>query len=252
MAEQLKHTPTPQTAERSEAQSNANSGQRPDTELRRVREIILGSDITSQRLQGAEVDRLRQVIFGPQMEEYERRFADVQREIERVGNDLRLVQDTVSDFEKRQTKRLDALEREMRRANDEMQREIERLKNREGIIQRLLTRAQQQEMTNQRTAEQTQEAQERSGQLERDLRMLRGTLTDYQEQQTRKLDGLRREIRQAEDNLRSELRRITDRLNDQKTDRKALSAMLMEVATRLETDNSMTGLLEDLNLSAPE
>ncbi len=46
--------------------------------------------------------------------------------------------------------------------------------------------------------------------------------------------------------MRNELRRVATRLSDQKTDRKALATMLMEVATRLETGSSVTGLLEDL------
>lgn len=62
-------------------------------ELERVRKIILGPDLARQRIKGAEVDRLRQVIFGEQMEGYERRFADVGREMERILSDLRVVQD---------------------------------------------------------------------------------------------------------------------------------------------------------------
>jgi hypothetical protein len=44
-------------------------------ELERVREIILGPDPLRQRLRHAEVDRLREILFGAQIEEYERRFA---------------------------------------------------------------------------------------------------------------------------------------------------------------------------------
>lgn len=58
-----------------------------------MRKIILGPDLARQRIKGAEVDRLRQVVFGEQMEGYERRFADVRREMERILSDLRVVQD---------------------------------------------------------------------------------------------------------------------------------------------------------------
>ena len=60
------------------------------------------------------------------------------------------------------------------------------------------------------------------------------------------------EVRQAEDGLTTELRRVADRLDDQKTDRKALAAMLMEMATRLETGSSVAGLLEGLTTPAEE
>ena len=83
-------------------------------------------------------------------------------------------------------------------------------------------------------------------QQESEIRTLKIRLGENREQYERRLDTLRREVRQAEDTLRAELRRVTNRLGAQKTDRKALAAMLMEVATRLETGSSVTGLLEDL------
>lgn len=49
--------------------------------------------------------------------------------------------------------------------------------------------------------------------------------------------------------MRAELRRIADRLDYQKTDRKALASMLIELAARLETGSTVTNLLEGLNAS---
>ncbi|MBN1874117.1 MAG: hypothetical protein JXA33_07790 [Anaerolineae bacterium] len=221
-------------------------------ELDRVREIILGPDHVHQRLQGAEVDRLRQVIFGAQMEEYDRRFSDLRREMERMLTDLRLAQDTISEFEKTQTKRVENIEREMRRANDELRRELDRLSARESMVQQLLTRAQQQELSSRGLSEQINELRNMHTQHEREVNSFKATVTEHREQQERKVDALKHEVRQAEDDLRAELRRVTDRLGDQKTDRKALAAMLMEVATRLETGRSVTGLLEELTIAAPE
>lgn len=221
-------------------------------ELERVREIILGPDLARQRIQGAEVDRLRQVIFGEQMEEYERRFADVRREMERILTDLRVVQDSVAEFEKNQTKRLEALERDMRRTNDELRRDVDRLGSRETALQQLVTRAQQLDLHSQSTQETLQELRTTQQQYENEVRTLKSTLGENRDQQERRLDTLKREVRQAEDNLRAELRRVTDRLGDQKTDRKALAAMLMEVATRLETGSTVTGLLEGLTTAVKD
>lgn len=217
----------------------------PTGELERVREILLGPDRIS-RMQGAEVDRLRQVIFGEQMEEYDRRFADFRRDIDRVTGDLRAVQDSVTEFEKNQTKRIEAVERDMRRANDELRREIGRLNARETLVQQLTTRTQQLELLGKDFSDNIGDLHAISTQQEGDIRALKIHLGDNREQVERRLDSLRRELRQAEDALRAELRRVTNRLGDQKTDRKALAAMLMEVATRLETGSSVTGLLEDL------
>lgn len=221
-------------------------------ELERVREIILGPDLARQRIQGAEVDRLRQVIFGEQMEEYERRFADVRREMERILTDLRVVQDSVAEFEKSQTKRLEALERDMRRANDELRRDVDRLGSRETALQQLVTRAQQLDLHSQSTQEMLQELRTTQQQQENEVRNVKSILGENRDQQERRLDTLKREVRQAEDDLRAELRRVTDRLGDQKTDRKALAAMLMEVATRLETGSTVTGLLEGLTSAVKE
>ncbi len=222
----------------------------PDKELDQVREIILGPDTVRQRLRKPEVDRLREIIFGAQMEEYERRFADLHREMERLVGDLRQVQDGVGEFEQAQTKRLEALEREMRRATDELRREVDRLRAQEPLLQQILTQARQQEMMSQTLSDQIGELRKIVTQQGSDLTALRNTVSEHRDQRERKLDALKRELRGAEDSLRAELRRVADRLDDQKTDRKALAAMLMEIATRLETGSSMTGLLG--GLTSPE
>jgi chromosome segregation ATPase len=227
-------------------------GKPPEQELERVREIILGPDRVHQRLPGAEVDRLRQVIFGAQMEEYDRRFSDLSREMDRMLTDMRLVQDSVSEFEKTQTKRIEGLEREMRRNHDEVRRELDRLSAREAMVQQLLTRTQQQELFSRGVSDRVSEVRDAFAQQERELSSFKGSVSEHRDQQERKLEALKREVRQAEDGLRAELRRVADRLGDQKTDRKALAAMLMEIATRLETGSSVTGLLEDLTASAGE
>ncbi len=248
MADQVPPLPqaTPQKNPAPQPAASANG------ELERVREIILGPDLARQRIQGAEVDRLRQVIFGEQMEEYERRFADVRREMERILSDMRTVQDSVAEFEKSQTKRIEALERDLRRAHDELRRDVDRLGSRETALQQLVTRAQQQDLQSKTTQETLQELRAAQNQYENEVRTLKSVLGENRDQQERRLDSLKREVRQAEDDLRAELRRVTDRLGDQKTDRKALAAMLMEVATRLETGSTVTGLLEGLTSAAKD
>jgi len=222
-----------------------------DVELKRVREIILGNE-ANPHLQGAEADRLRDILFGAQMEEYDRRFADTRREVERVVTDVRQMQDRLGEFEKSQSKRLEQLELETRRVLDDFRRDVSRLTARDSVLSQLQNRVQQHELADQGLAERARQAQDSLTQQERELRALKAALTEYREQFERKLDTLKREERQAEDDLRAELRRVTNRLSDQKTDRKALAAMLMEVAARLETGATMTGLLEDLTRTVKE
>jgi len=220
--------------------------------LERVREIILGPDRVQERLHKAEADRLREIIFGSQMEDYERRFADLRREIERSLNDLRQVQERVSEFEKSQTKKIESLERETRRANEELQREVDRLRTQEPVLQQVLTQARQQQMLTQGLSEDCGELHKSLAQHEQDMRALQAGLDEHRDQHERRLDALKREVRQAEDELRTELRRSADRLDDQKADRRALAAMLSEIATRLETGSSVAGLLEGLTLPPKE
>ncbi len=236
----------------SSPQASQTAPQGAEDELNRVRELIVGPDILQQRLRGAEADRIREIIFGGQMQEYERRFTDLQREMERVLTDLRQVQDGISDFEKGQTKRIETLERETRQTDDELRREVDRLGAQEAMMQQLLTQVRQQEILAQTSQENTSELRKAVGQQEQSIRALRTTVNENRDQRERKLDIVKREVRQAEDGLLTELRRVTDRLDNQKTDRKALAGMLMEIATRLETGSSVTGLLEGLSNSSQE
>ena len=87
-----KTTPAP------EVEAARPEPQREEEELDRVRDIIMGPDRVRLSVRKAEADRLRDVIFGPQMEEYERRFTDLQREMERVLSDFRHVRESVSEF----------------------------------------------------------------------------------------------------------------------------------------------------------
>lgn len=214
-------------------------------ELERVREIILGPDVT-QKWRKPEIDRLREMIFGAQMQDYERRFADLEREMERVLSDLRQAQDTIGELEKAQAKRIEAFEREMRRTNEELRRDVERLRAQEPTLQQLLTRGRQQEILGQTLNGNSREVRQTLTQQEQDIRTLKATVGEYRAQHERQVDALKREMRQAEDSLRVELRRLVERLEDQKTDRRALASMLLEVATRLQSGSNMTVLLEDL------
>lgn len=221
-------------------------------ELERVRELILGSESIQQRFGKAEVDRIREIIFGTHMQDYERRFTDLRREMERVLAELRLAQDNANHFEQIQTKRLEDLETEIRQENAELRREVNRLRAQEAMLQQLLTQVRQQEILNQGTATNTKELGNVLSQQERDHRTFKAAVNEQRDLHERKLDTVRREVRQGLEELRTELRRLVDRLDDQKTDRKALAAMLIEVAARLETGSNVTGLLEELPGSARE
>lgn len=230
---------------RPNVENNADDMRQED--LDRVREIILGPDQSRSRIQPAEADRLRQIIFGAQIEEYERRFSDLLREQERITSDLRQMQDRFAEFEKNFLRRFDTIEMESRRQGDELRREQERQRSRDTQSQQLLTQVRQQEDSLTGIAAGILTIKRVQSTHETDLRTSKTELIDVRDQIEQRTQSLRREIRTAEDAIRAELRRIADRLEDQKTDRRALASMLTEIATRLETGNTVTGLMENLS-----
>ncbi|HEY90088.1 MAG TPA: hypothetical protein G4N98_10240 [Thermoflexia bacterium] len=197
----------------------------------------------------AEADRLRQIIFGPQMEAYERRFADQRRELDRMLNDLRQINDTVSDFEKSQTQRVETLEHDMQRSNRELGEKIEHCQSQLPLPQQVLARARQLEEVTQEFKGDLERISHSFSRQEQELKALKRTLYESREQLERKLEATKREMRQTDDQLRDDLWQSVDRLGDQKTDRKALASMLIEIATRLRTGSNVSGLLESLGTS---
>lgn len=215
-------------------------------DLNRVREIILGSDPLRERLQPAEVDRLREILFGAQIQEYERRFGDITRTIDRMGADLIEARERLGELEKALWRRMETLELNLRRLTDELSREKDRQRRHEILVQQLATQVRQHEETLKASGDAIVDLRKAHTSYENELRSTRTTIIDVRDQIEQRGQALRREFRQNDDDLRAELHRVAERLAYQKTDRKALASMLIEVAARLETGSSITGLLEGL------
>ncbi len=209
-------------------------------------------DGSRQQLRLSEVDRLRDIIFGPQIETYERRFADLQHEMERNSAELRKLQAHIDEVAKAQQKRFEAIELENRRMNDELHREIDRQRTREGVTHKILAQIRQHDTTLQSLSRLTGDLGKSLSQHGNDLRDLGTTMNEYNDRQANSVQALRNDLRQTADTLRDEIVRFVERLDQQKTDRRALAAMLTEIAMRLETGNSVTSLLEDLTFKPGE
>ena len=70
------------------------------------------------------VDRVRDIIFGPQMRDYEQRFQLVQRDLRRLQQELDRLAAQLSDQQGDQTKKLQALRQEMRDADDAIREDL--------------------------------------------------------------------------------------------------------------------------------
>ena len=71
-----------------------------------------------------EVDRIRDIIFGPQMREYGQRFENVQRDLDRLQGEIDHLVEQLTDQAGDQSKKLQTLRREMRQADDGLREEL--------------------------------------------------------------------------------------------------------------------------------
>jgi hypothetical protein len=71
-----------------------------------------------------EVDRIRDIIFGPQMRDYDQRFQTVQRDLDRLQQELDRLAEQLTDQGGDQNKKLQNLRQEMRKADDDLRSEL--------------------------------------------------------------------------------------------------------------------------------
>jgi len=71
-----------------------------------------------------EMDRVRDIIFGPQMREYAQQFQTVERDLERLQQEIDRLAEGLADQDSSQTKKLQNLRREMRQADDGLRDEL--------------------------------------------------------------------------------------------------------------------------------
>jgi predicted nucleic acid-binding Zn-ribbon protein len=82
--------------------------------------------------------------------------------------------------------------------------------------------------------------------LQKEIDRLGGQLTDQDSEHGKKLQNLRQEMRQADDDLREELRQTTQQLATDKVDRVALGDMFIQIGTQLKSGSSLADLLAGL------
>ncbi|MFN8485003.1 MAG: hypothetical protein U0768_18355 [Anaerolineae bacterium] len=93
--------------------------------------------------------------------------------------------------------------------------------------------------------------------VERDLERLQSALDNLNEQladqgrdHDKRLQTLRKEVRQADDDLRSELRHTTERLTDEKVDRQALGELFIEMGNQLKAGGSLADMFKNLGIGS--
>ncbi len=71
-----------------------------------------------------DVERVRDIIFGPQMRDYDQRFHIIQRDIERLRQELEQLNEQMGELDREQGKRVQTLRRESRQSDDDLRAEL--------------------------------------------------------------------------------------------------------------------------------
>jgi len=82
------------------------------------------ADATAQIESVQEVDRIRDIIFGPQMRDYDQRFQIVRRDLERLQQELDRLTERLAEQDTTHARRLQEQRQEMRRADDDLRDEL--------------------------------------------------------------------------------------------------------------------------------
>ncbi len=168
---------------------------------------------------GGNIDKIREILFGNQTRDYEKRFARLEERLLKESSDLR--EDT--------KKRFDSLELYIKH-------ELEALTDRLTAEQN--ARNESLEQLSQGVKETFRAFDKRAGQMDeqsaKNQRELRQQLLD----QSKTLGD---EIRQKHGELLSALEREAVELRTDKTDRSALAALFTEIAMRLNNDFKIPG-----------
>jgi hypothetical protein len=170
--------------------------------------------VNASTSEAGNVDKIREILFGGHMRDYDKRFARLEERLIRESTELR----------EENRKAVDALETFVKK---EIEALIGRLQNeqqsREGSIQSV-----------------TRELHETAKTLETRLAHFDNQTTsahrDLREQILEQSKTLNEEMRRRHDDISSMLQREVSDLTHQKTDRAALSTLFTELAMRLNQD----------------
>ncbi|MFN8474053.1 MAG: hypothetical protein U0822_17815 [Anaerolineae bacterium] len=104
---------------------------------------------------------------------------------------------------------------------------------------------------------QMREYAQRFHSIERDLERLQSALDTLNEQladqgrdHDKRMQTLRKEVRQADDDLRGELRHTAERLSDEKVDRQALGELFIEMGNQLKAGGSLVDMFKNLGIGS--
>jgi DNA anti-recombination protein RmuC len=168
---------------------------------------------------GGNIDKIRDILFGVQMRDYEKRFARLEERLIKESADLR----------DETRKRFDALELYIKQEFESLTERLTTEQNTRG--EAVETLSQGIKDTARTFEKRTAQMDEQSTKSQRELRQ---QILDQSK-------NLNDEIRQKYEELTAALQREAADLRTDKTDRSALAALFTEVAMRLNNDFKIPG-----------
>jgi DNA repair exonuclease SbcCD ATPase subunit len=197
-------------------------------------------------LQGESVERIRDIIFGPKMRDYEQRFDALVRDVGRLQEELDRLAEQMTAKDAGQSKNLQAVRQELRQANGELHSE---LKNEAA---RLTTQMAEQHAAHTNALNATrQELNLADDNLQTafkaDIEQVNCAMSDHEAAQKTTLQSLRQELRKADADIREELRQVMQRLTDDKTDRSTLGELFVELGNHIKSGGNLADLLQGLD-----
>jgi hypothetical protein len=164
----------------------------------------------------AGVDKIRDLLFGNQMQDYDRRFSKFEERFLQRCEDIEAeTARNLSAFESNAKKQVDSLAAQFREENDlraDADKELERMlrEHNQALEKRMRTMSDQ------------------LSQLERDMA----------DRITREVQSLRDDIKQKNSDIRAMIERMFAEMQSVKTDRNLLAGLFIEVARCLDQDLS--------------
>ena len=208
------YAPAPSDPATEDRQSPTENGsvQRPEGSLQQPQESV-------QQPEAGNVDKIREILFGGQMRDYDKRFSRLEERLARESSELRA-----------ETKRLlEALETFVKKEFESLTNRLQsEQKTRDESVQDVTRKLQE---TGKALESKLAQFDTQTTQAQRDLRQ---QLLDQSK-------SLSEEIRRKHDEVSALVQREVTELSHDKTDRTALSALFTEVALRLNNDFKIPG-----------
>ena len=196
--------------------------------------------------QGESVERIRDIIFGPKMRDYEQRFDALGRDLARLQADLDNLAEQLTARDANQTKNLQAARQELRQANGDLRNELKTEATRLGgqMAEQHTAHANALQATRQELLLADAALQ---GELKAEVEQVGCALNDHETAQQNALQTLRQELRKADADLREELRVVMQRLTDDKTDRSTLGELFIELGKHVKSGGNLADILQGLD-----